>query len=317
MHQRLSQRLFFLVSFALLLFITACGPVATSENTASIGERQVIAVATTGMIADTVQQVGGERVQVIALMGPGVDPHLYQASEGDVTRMASADIIFYNGLHLEAAMTEVFERMHGRIQTVAVTHTIDQTTLLSPPEFEGAYDPHVWFDIQKWSKVVEAIRDSLIALDSAHTTTYQQNAERYLNELSQLDAYIKEQAQRVPPEQRVLITAHDAFNYFGKAYGFEVRGLQGISTATEAGTADVQALADFIAERQIRAIFVESSVPLRTIEAVQAAVRSRGFEVKIGGELFSDAMGQPGTPEGTYIGMLRHNIDTIVNALTS
>lgn len=317
MHQRLSQRLFFLVSFALLLFITACGPVATSENTGSIGERQIIAVATTGMIADTVQQVGGERVQVIALMGPGVDPHLYQASEGDVTRMASADIIFYNGLHLEAAMTEVFERMHGRIQTVAVTHTIDQTTLLSPPEFEGAYDPHVWFDIQKWSKVVEAIRDSLIALDSAHTTTYQQNAERYLNELSQLDAYIKEQAQRVPPEQRVLITAHDAFNYFGKAYGFEVRGLQGISTATEAGTADVQALADFIAERQIRAIFVESSVPLRTIEAVQAAVRSRGFEVKIGGELFSDAMGQPGTPEGTYIGMLRHNIDTIVNALTS
>jgi manganese/zinc/iron transport system substrate-binding protein len=317
MHQRFSQRLFLLVSFALLLFITACGPVATSENTGSIGERQIIAVATTGMIADTVQQVGGERVQVIALMGPGVDPHLYQASEGDVTRMASADIIFYNGLHLEAAMTEVFERMHGRIQTVAVTHTIDQTTLLSPPEFEGAYDPHVWFDIQKWSKVVEAIRDSLIALDSAHTTTYQQNAERYLNELSQLDAYIKEQAQRVPPEQRVLITAHDAFNYFGKAYGFEVRGLQGISTATEAGTADVQALADFIAERQIRAIFVESSVPLRTIEAVQAAVRSRGFEVKIGGELFSDAMGQPGTPEGTYIGMLRHNIDTIVNALTS
>ena len=317
MHQRFSQRLFLLVSFALLLFITACGPVATSENTGSIGERQIIAVATTGMIADTVQQVGGERVQVIALMGPGVDPHLYQASEGDVTRMASADIIFYNGLHLEAAMTEGFERMHGRIQTVAVTHTIDQTTLLSPPEFEGAYDPHVWFDIQKWSKVVEAIRDSLIALDSAHTTTYQQNAERYLNELSQLDAYIKEQAQRVPPEQRVLITAHDAFNYFGKAYGFEVRGLQGISTATEAGTADVQALADFIAERQIRAIFVESSVPCRTIEAVQAAVRSRGFEVKIGGELFSDAMGQPGTPEGTYIGMLRHNIDTIVNALTS
>lgn len=229
--------------------------------------------------------------------------------------MMEADVIFYNGLHLEAKMADVLEQMQGSIRTVAVTDAIDRNLLIAPPQFEGAYDPHVWFDVTLWMKAVEKVRDTLVEMDPASADTYDANAQRYLEELAQLDAYVRAQAERVPAEQRVLVTAHDAFHYFGRAYGFEVRGLQGISTATEAGTADVQALADFIAERRIPAIFVESSVPQRNLEAVQEAVRARGFEVKIGGQLYSDAMGDPGTPEGTYVGMVRHNIDTIVTAL--
>jgi manganese/zinc/iron transport system substrate-binding protein len=267
------------------------------------------------MITDIVQNVGGENVEVTGLMGPGIDPHLYKASERDVITLASADVIFYNGLHLEAGMATVFERMQGRIRTAAVTDGIDRSQLSAPPEFEGNYDPHVWFDVSMWMQAVATVRDTLAEMDPAHGEAYQANAARYLAELEALHAYVTARAEQVPPEHRVLITAHDAFNYFGRAYGFEVRGLQGISTATEAGTADVQELVSFIVERRIPALFVESSVPPRTIEAVKAAVQARGFDVRIGGELFSDAMGNPGTPEGTYIGMVRHNIDTIVNAL--
>jgi manganese/zinc/iron transport system substrate-binding protein len=230
--------------------------------------------------------------------------------------LAEADLIFYNGLHLEAQMAGVLERMADQnIRTVAVTDGIDRSVLLAPPEFEGAYDPHVWFDVTLWMQAAESVRDTLVEVDPTHADTYRANAETYLAELTELHEYVQTQAERVPADQRVLITAHDAFNYFGRAYGFEVRGLQGISTESEASTADVQDLASFIAERQIPAIFVESSVPQRTIEAVQAAVQSQGFDVQIGGQLFSDAMGNPDTPEGTYAGMVRHNIDTIVNAL--
>lgn len=297
-----------------ILLLTSCARPA-AQAPADVSDRQIRVVATTGMVKDLVEQVGGDRVRVIGLMGPGVDPHLYKASERDVTRLAEADIVFYTGLHLEGKMVEVFERMEGRVKTVAVTDSIDRSLLLAPPEFAGAYDPHIWFDVRLWMKAVEPVRDALAEMDPEHAALYEANAQRYLEELADLDAYVRAQAERVPPSQRVLITAHDAFNYFGRAYGFEVRGLQGISTATEAGTADVQALARFIAERQIPAIFVESSVPPRTIEAVQAAVRARGFDVAIGGELFSDSLGNPGTLEGTYVGMVRHNIDTIVGAL--
>jgi manganese/zinc/iron transport system substrate-binding protein len=187
--------------------------------------------------------------------------------------------------------------------------------LIPSPIYAGEHDPHVWFDVTLWMKAVEAVRDTLVEVDPEHAGAYQANAEAYLAQLAELHQYVTEQANRVPEQQRVLITAHDAFNYFGRAYGFDVRGLQGISTAAEASTADVQALADFIAENEIRAIFIESSVPVRTIEAVQAAVAAKGFNVEIGGQLFSDAMGDPDTPEGTYIGMVRYNIDIIVGAL--
>jgi manganese/zinc/iron transport system substrate-binding protein len=297
------------------LLLSACSTSAGEEQL-PLSERTINVVTTTGMIADITKNVGGDRVQVTALMGPGVDPHLYKASEGDVLRLQEADVIFYNGLHLEAQMGEVLERLNEfGIKTVAVTDQVDRSLLQSPPEFQGNYDPHVWFDVSLWMKAVEQVRDTLVELDSSSASQYEANAEAYLTELEDLHQYVLDQANTIPEGQRILITAHDAFNYFGRAYGFDVRGLQGISTEAQAGTADVQALASFIVEKQIRAVFVESSVPQRNVEAVQAAVQAKGFEVSIGGSLFSDAMGSEGTPEGTYIGMVRHNIDTIVAAL--
>lgn len=296
-----------------LFIFLQCGK--KSGDKASGGQSMIQIVATTGMIADVAKNVGGELVSVQALMGPGVDPHLYKASEGDVSRMAKAKIILYNGLHLEGKMTEVFEKLGRRVKTVPVAEAIDSEKLLAPPEFKGAHDPHVWFDVSLWEVVVRRIRDVLVAFDAPNADIYKANAQKYLVEMERLDAYVKEQSAKVPAEKRVLITAHDAFNYFGRAYGFEVKGLQGISTASEAGTADVQNLATFIVERKIPAVFVETSVPPRYIEALQAAVRSRNYDVKIGGSLFSDAMGSPTMPEGKYLGMVKHNIDTIVNAL--
>ena len=279
-------------------------------------EDKVDIVATIGMIADIAQNVGGDHAKVTALMGPGIDPHLYKASAGDVSRLSNADIIFYNGLHLEAKISEVLEQMSGRAKTVAVTDSIDRSVLLTPTEYKGAYDPHVWFDVTLWQKAVDAVRDTLVEVDAKNAEDYRRNSDDYLAKLDKLHQYVQTQAARLAHNQRVLVTAHDAFNYFGQAYGFEVRGLQGISTAAEAGAADIQALADFIAQARIPAMFVETSVSPRNIEAVRAAVKSRGFDVKIGGHLFSDAMGAAGTPEGTYIGMIRHNIDTIVESLT-
>jgi manganese/zinc/iron transport system substrate-binding protein len=290
--------------------------VNSAQAEKSLSQRKIRVVTTIGMITDIVANVGGERVEVTGLMGPGVDPHLYKASAGDVTRLSKADMIFYNGLHLEAKMAEVLENMQRTVKTAAVTEKIDRSLLLAPPEFAGAYDPHVWFDVTLWMKAVERVRDALIEIDANSASTYQENTKKYLAKLEDLHTYVKTQAEKAPKNQRALVTAHDAFNYFGRAYGFEVRGLQGISTATEAGTADVQALVEFIVKRRIPAMFVESSVPRRSIEAVQEAVKAKGFSVEIGGQLFSDAMGDPGTPEGAYIGMVKHNIDTIVKSLT-
>jgi manganese/zinc/iron transport system substrate-binding protein len=299
----------------MLVLLASCGPVAQSAPGADVSGRKIRAVTTIGMITDLVENVGGDRVQVEGLMGPGIDPHVYKASEGDVVRLAEADIVFYNGLHLEAAMGDVLEKIEGRVRTVAVTDYIDRSRLMSPPAFEGAYDPHVWFDVSMWIQAATRVRDALVELDPASASLYRSRARAYIEDLQDLDRYVREQASRIPEERRVLVTAHDAFGYFGRAYGFEVRGLQGISTAAEAGTADVASLADFIFERRIPAIFVETSVPERFIAALEEAVEARGFDVAIGGSLFSDAMGDEGTDEGTYIGMVRHNIDTIVGGL--
>jgi len=300
---------------AMIVFVLILSACTTESNTNTSGKLNV--VTTTGMIGDIVKNVGGDYVEVISLMGPGVDPHLYKASEGDVTRLQSANLIFYNGLHLEAQMGEVIEKMNEfGVKTVAVTDMIDRSLLNASPTYPDQFDPHVWFDVSLWMKAVEQVKETLTEVDPANTSEYEANAESYLAQLSELHQYVLTQAETIPVEKRVLITAHDAFNYFGEAYGFEVRGLQGISTEAQAGTADVQELVSFIVERQIPAIFVESSVPQRNIEAVQAAVQDQGFNVVIGGSLFSDAMGTAGTPEGTYIGMVTHNIDTIVSALS-
>jgi manganese/zinc/iron transport system substrate-binding protein len=234
------KRSWVLIGLAVMVLAPAC---AKKENgsTQKAGEGAggpvIRVVATIGMISDMVENLGGDRVQVTGLMGPGVDPHLYKASGGDVTRMAKADMVFYNGLHLEGKMAELFEEMARRKRTVAVTDGIDRSLLLAPPEFEGAYDPHVWFDVTLWIKAVEHARDALVGFDPENAALYQQNARTYLTGLRGLHQYVLTMAATVPEEKRVLITAHDAFNYFGRAYGFEVRGLQGISTAAEAGTA--------------------------------------------------------------------------------
>jgi manganese/zinc/iron transport system substrate-binding protein len=272
-------------------------------------------VATTSIIADTAARIGGDDAQVTGLMGPGVDPHLYKASEGDVRRLQEADVVLYNGLHLEARMGEVLERM-GDGKSAAVTDGLPVERLLSPPGALGTHDPHVWFDVGLWIHAAKKVCDALVAADPDHAENYRTRAAELTVELATLDAEVRTLAARVPVESRVLVTAHDAFGYFGRAYGFEVRGLQGISTATEAGARDVQQLAAYIADHRIPAVFVETSVPPRAIEAVRAAVRARGFEVGLGGELFSDALGDADSDAGTYIGMVRHNVRTIVGALT-
>ncbi len=303
------------VLLLLTLILAACGQGETAANTSG-ADGPIQIVTTIGQVTNITEIVGGEHVQVNGLMGAGIDPHLYVASEGDVELLQNADIIFYSGLFLEAQMEDILEQIGERKTVVAVAENIDKSLLLPWTDYNAdEFDPHVWFDVTLWAKAVEAVRDTLIEYDPTNADTYRANTETYLKELDELHAYIKTQAESLPADQRVLITAHDAFHYFGRAYGFEVRGLQGISTASEAGTADVRDLADFIVEREIRALFIESSVPVRNIEALQAAVQAQGFTVEIGGQLYSDAMGNPGTPDGTFVGMVRHNIDTIVGAL--
>lgn len=302
------------VSIFLGFALTACASAPTVK--VDIALRQINVVSTVGMITDIVRNVGGERVAVRGLMGPGVDPHLYKPSAGDAIRLGNADIIFYGGLHLEGRMAELFEKIEltGK-PAVAVSRDIDPKRLRQPPEFEGKYDPHIWFDVSLWQSATRTVAAALTSLDPNSAALYAANASAYLAKLETLDQYARGQIATIPAAQRVMITAHDAFGYFGQAYGMEVRGLQGISTASEISAADVQGLTEFITSRRIKALFVESSVPESTVRAVQEAVRSRGHEVVIGGELFSDAMGAEGTPEGTYIGMVTFNVDTIVSAL--
>ncbi len=273
-------------------------------------------VATTTMITDLARQIGKDSIDVQGLMGSGVDPHLYKASEGDVSKLFNADLILYNGLHLEGKMGEVFEKMQAQsIKTVALAETLDPLVLLESEYFASNYDPHVWFNITFWRRIATALKDELVALDPESKAYYEANYAAYIEDLNNLKDVVEQIISSLPEEKRYLVTAHDAFNYFGQAYGFEVIGLQGLSTATEAGVQDVQRLADFIIEKQIKAIFVESSVPKRTIEALQAAVRAKDFEVVIGGTLYSDALGSAGTDEGEYIGMFLSNVNTIVKGL--
>jgi manganese/zinc/iron transport system substrate-binding protein len=272
-------------------------------------------VATTSIIADTASRVAGRHARIEALMGPGVDPHLYKASEGDVRRLSEADLILYSGLHLEGKMGDILTRLARSRPVVAVTEEIPQDLLREPPEFAGQYDPHVWFDVSLWKRTLDPIARELGALDPAHAEEFKANAAAYGRELDALDAWIRQRIETVPPPQRVLVTAHDAFGYFGRRYGMEVVGIQGISTLSEAGLHDVDRVAQLVVDRKVKALFIESSVPRRSIEAVQAAVRSRGHEAAIGGQLFSDSLGAASTPAGTYPGMIRANVETIVNAL--
>lgn len=299
----------FLILSLLALVIVSC------DQNNKQGSKPNI-VATTTMITDLAKQIGKDSINVQGLMGSGVDPHLYKASEGDVSKLFNADLILYNGLHLEGKMGEVFEKMQSQnIRTVALAEVLDKSSLLESEYFASNFDPHIWFDIAYWQQIATALKDELIALDPDSKAYYEQNFSTYIKDLELLELSVRQIIASLPAEKRILVTAHDAFNYFGKAYGFEVVGLQGLSTATEAGVQDVQRLADFIIEKQVKAIFVESSVPKRTIEALQAAVEAKDFEVIIGGTLYSDALGSANTAEAEYIGMFTSNVNTIVNAL--
>src|SRR5918998_6098269 len=311
---RISRRQLLALGLALPVALTGFAAPATAQDAGA----SIRITTTTGMIADLAENIGGDRVEVVSLMGPGVDPHLYKPSAGDIRRLEEADVIFYNGLELEGRMTDILVKIaRAGTPTVPVAEGIPEDLLREPPQFAGKYDPHIWFDVTLWQMAAQRVKDELATIDPASDALYQANLDTYLAALDELNAYVRAEIQRIPEGQRVLITAHDAFGYYGEQYGIDVRGLQGMSTATEATAGDIQALAEFIAERRIPAIFVASSVPPATIEAVQEAVRDRGFDVVIGGQLFSDAMGAAGTPEGTYVGMVRYNTDTIVKALTA
>lgn len=298
-----------------VILLAGCGGEAPASSESDGGKGPLLVTATTGMIADAAATVGGEHTKVTGLMGPGVDPHLYKATQGDLAKLSGADLIFFNGLHLEGRMADVLVKMAMQTKTVQVTETIPESRLREPPEFDGHFDPHVWFDVQLWKYVVERIRDVYKEIDPDNGTDYDANAAAYLQQLEELDSYAREAIATIPESSRVLITAHDAFGYFGDAYGIEVMGLQGISTAAEYGLQDVDRLVNLLVERKIKAVFVESSISSRSIEALIKGAQARGHEVAIGGELFSDAMGAADTEEGTYLGMVRHNVDTIVKAL--
>ncbi|WP_111620083.1 metal ABC transporter solute-binding protein, Zn/Mn family [Paenibacillus pabuli] len=301
-----------LAAVVLVIVLTACS--GSAETGGSEGKVQV--TATTGMIADVAREVGGAYVDVTGLMGPGVDPHLYKASQGDIRKLEQAKVIFYNGLHLEGKMTDILEKMSKSKTVTAVSENIPVEELRSGKDTGGTeYDPHVWFDVSHWMHAAEAVRDTLVEADPEHAEEYKTQAEQYLMKLEALDSEVREKIQEIPEASRVLVTAHDAFGYFGQAYDMKVMGLQGISTAAEYGARDVSELRDYLVENNIKAVFVESSVPAKAMEAIIAGAAEKGHTVSIGGELFSDAMGAEGTEEGTYIGMIRHNTQTIVEAL--
>jgi manganese/zinc/iron transport system substrate-binding protein len=272
-------------------------------------------VCTTGIIADLVKNIGGESIDVHGLMGPGVDPHLYKPSQGDIRKLSKADIIFYNGLHLEGKMVGIFEKMARSRPVIPVSRNISKELLVKPIDYEGAYDPHIWFDVSLWMQTIDVVLEELVRGDSSQITNFGKNAVNYKQQLETLHKWILDKVNSVPKEQRVLITAHDAFTYFGLAYDIEVHGLQGISTVAEYGVKDVSRLVDFISERKIKAIFVESSVPQRSINAVKEGCKSKGYDVRIGGTLYSDALGGPGSGAETYINMVELNVMTIVEAL--
>ena len=298
----------------LLLLSVAVGlSIATLIRAA---DKPLRVTTTTTMVADLVRNVGGDRVAVETLMGPGVDPHLYKAAASDVAKLQRADVIFYSGLLLEGKMQDIFTNLaRGKRRVYAVTEAIPVDRLLAPPEFAGHHDPHVWFDVSLWKLCVDIVAKGLSEADPAGKELYAQRAAETRARMDELHAWALQKASELPPERRILVTSHDAYSYFGRAYGFQVVGLQGISTVSEAGLADVAKLSDFIKEKRIKAVFVESSVPHNTIERI-----SKDTGAKIGGELFSDAMGTAGQIEngydlGTYEGMIKHNLTTIVEAL--
>ncbi len=295
-----------------VLFVVGCNG---NENVGEADSDKPLIVATTGQVADAVKNIGGEHVEVKSLMGPGVDPHLYKATQGDIQLLEDADMIFYNGLELEGKMSEIFEKMKKDKTVVAIGNALPEDQLLEDPDYPGQFDPHIWFDIQLWKQASEEITKTLISEIKNHEEYFQNNEAAYFQELDNLKEWTQDRMSEIPENQRVLVTAHDAFNYFGNSNGLEVRGLQGLSTESEYGIKDIQNVVDFLVDQNIKAVFIESSVSDKAMNSVIEGAKEKGHSIKIGGELYSDAMGPEGTEEGTYIGMYKHNVNTIVDSL--
>lgn len=310
-------RTIYLLALATLVAgLTGCSATEEGASATDLADRKVRVTTTTNFITDTVRELGGDRVEVTGLMGAGVDPHLYKASAGDVGQLRDADLIVYGGLNLEGKMADLLDELAERQTTVAITKDIPRARLLAPPQGTAFdHDPHVWFDVGLWRIAARTAAAALKAKDPAHAAVYDANLARYLEQLSVVDVEVRAQIASIPRARRVLVTSHDAFGYFARRYDVDVVAIQGISTVTEATTASVRRVAEVIATRRVKAAFIESSVPRQTIDAVLAAARRRGADVRIGGSLFSDAAGDAGTPEGTYVGMLRANAETITKGL--
>lgn len=298
-----------LAGLILALTTAACTPKSQSSND------KITIVCTTGIIGDAIKNLVPEAVEVISLMGSGVDPHLYKATQGDLQRLQTADVIFYNGLHLEGKMGEILEKMAKNHRVVALSDAFSPDELLHPDEDNQAYDPHFWFDLAMWAKASEFAKNQLTAFYPGWASDLDENYFEYNQKLLAVHNSAKNDMAQIPEKQRVLITAHDAFGYFGRAYGLEVHGLQGISTASEYGLKDLVTLVEFVIEREVPAVFVESSVPKKSIEAMIDGCRKRGHNLKLGGQLYSDALGNPNTPEASLIGSFKANVNTIVSAL--
>ena len=300
-----------LLTLVIALFIS-CGD-SDQNNTTPSGKISI--VATTGIVADMVRIVGGEKVSVVGLMGPGVDPHLYKVSQGDIRKLSQADMIFFNGLHLEGKMVEILGKLARNKKVVAVSEKIPDSQLRRPAEFKGAPDPHIWFDVHLWKTTIRTVKRSLIEYHPSAAAEFEANAGKYDRALDSLHNWVIEELDKIPVSQRVLVTAHDAFGYFGEAYKIKVMGLQGISTLSEFGVLDISRLVSFITDNKLKAIFVESSVPEKSIQAVRQGCLGKGWQVEIGGTLYSDALGAAGSEADTYVGMVRTNVKTIVKAL--
>lgn len=298
------------ILFLFLVFLIGCNSSSNREQ-----KTKPHVVATTGMLYDAVLNIVGDRMTAEAIMGPGVDPHLYKATQGDLAKLNQADLIVFNGILLEGKMSEILFKLGRQKPIVAAAESIPENLLMQSVDYQDALDPHVWFDVSRWKYVVNEISKNIIRLDSVNHQYYKQNTESYLSQLDSLHSYVSTRIQEIPADQRILVTAHDAFGYFGDAYNIQVEALQGMSTVADFGLKDIANLIDLIIENKIKAIFVETSVSTKSINAVVTGCREKGHEVRIGGALYSDAMGAFGTEEGTYIGMFKKNVDTIVEAL--
>jgi manganese/zinc/iron transport system substrate-binding protein len=305
------MRLYFFIAVLANLLLVSC------KQETSSGTDKLQIVATTGMIGDAVGIIAGDKADVTVLMGPGVDPHLYKATQGDLNALRSGDIIFYNGLHLEGKMQEVFDRLATTKKVFPVAAGIPESKLRTVAQVNGisTHDPHIWFDVQLWMLAVAEIGKQLSASDPTNAAFYATQTTKYLEQLASLDVFVKEKMSAIPETHRTLITSHDAFGYFGAAYGIRVKGLQGISTAAEFGLKDITDMVNMIIAEDIKAVFVESSVSEKSIQAVIEGCHQKNHNIKAGGTLYSDAMGAAGTPEGNYIGMVTHNVEVIYAAL--